>query len=66
MSGWLDNFNGPVGMMIGGGKGILRVARLDPLVNSDFLPVDVAIKAMLTAAWKRGLVTYGPVTSQLG
>ncbi|XP_031839480.1 putative fatty acyl-CoA reductase CG5065 [Nomia melanderi] len=55
--GWLDNFNGPVGMMIGGGKGILRVVRLDPKVNGDFLPVDVAIKAMLTAAWKRGLVT---------
>nr|XP_003707964.1 PREDICTED: putative fatty acyl-CoA reductase CG5065 [Megachile rotundata] len=57
MRGWLDNFNGPVGMLIGGGKGILRVTRVDPKVASDFLPVDVAIKAMLTCAWKRGSQT---------
>ncbi|XP_076657827.1 putative fatty acyl-CoA reductase CG5065 [Halictus rubicundus] len=56
-SGWLDNFNGPVGLMTGGGKGILRVIRVDPEVCCDFLPVDVAIRAMLIATWKRGLVT---------
>ncbi|XP_068974381.1 putative fatty acyl-CoA reductase CG5065 [Bombus flavifrons] len=55
--GWLDNFNGPVGMMVGGGKGILRVVRLEPNVAADFLPIDLAIKVMLTAAWKRGLET---------
>ncbi|XP_050584483.1 putative fatty acyl-CoA reductase CG5065 isoform X2 [Bombus affinis] len=55
--GWLDNFNGPVGMMVGGGKGILRVVRLEPNVAADFLPIDLAIKIMLTAAWKRGLET---------
>ncbi|XP_076178028.1 putative fatty acyl-CoA reductase CG5065 [Ptiloglossa arizonensis] len=57
VSGWLDNFNGPVGMLIGGGKGILRVSYTDPIASSDFLPVDVAIKGMLTATWKRGLET---------
>ncbi|XP_015435416.1 PREDICTED: putative fatty acyl-CoA reductase CG5065 [Dufourea novaeangliae] len=57
VSGWVDNFNGPVGIMVGGGKGILRVVCLDPFVASDFLPVDVTIKAMITAAWKRGLET---------
>lgn len=56
--GWLDNFNGPVGIMVGGGKGILRVVRLEPNVAADFLPIDLAIKVMLTAAWKRGLETY--------
>lgn len=58
ISGWLDNFNGPVGMLIGGGKGLLRVVCVDPTASSDYLPVDVAIKAMLTCAWKRGLQTY--------
>ncbi|XP_076750916.1 fatty acyl-CoA reductase 1 [Xylocopa sonorina] len=57
MSGWLDNFNGPVGMMVGGGKGILRVVCLEPNASADFIPVDLAIKVMLTAAWKRGLQT---------
>ncbi|XP_012256162.2 putative fatty acyl-CoA reductase CG5065 [Athalia rosae] len=57
VSGWLDNFNGPVGLMIGGGKGILRTVygRLDTL--TDFIPVDIAIKAMIACAWKRGIKT---------
>ncbi|XP_014207378.1 putative fatty acyl-CoA reductase CG5065 [Copidosoma floridanum] len=57
LGGWLDNFNGPVGLMIGGGKGVLRVTWLDGHKTADFIPVDVAIKAMITAAWKRGIVT---------
>ncbi|XP_017879692.1 putative fatty acyl-CoA reductase CG5065 [Ceratina calcarata] len=65
MTGWVDNFNGPVGMMIGGGKGILRVISAKPDICADFLPVDVAIKVMLLATWKRGLetVTKNPTTS---
>lgn len=58
MPGWIDNFNGPVGMMIGGGKGVLRILYGDKHLASDFIPVDVATKAMLTASWKRGLVPY--------
>ncbi|KOC68039.1 Putative fatty acyl-CoA reductase, partial [Habropoda laboriosa] len=57
MAGWLDNFNGPVGMLIGGGKGILRVARMHPDISGDYIPVDLAIKVMVTSAWKRGLLT---------
>ncbi|CAK9805522.1 Putative fatty acyl-CoA reductase CG5065 [Anthophora quadrimaculata] len=57
VSGWLDNFNGPVGMLIGGGKGILRIMRLKGDTASDFIPVDLAIKVMITATWKRGLQT---------
>ena len=56
--GWLDNFNGPVAIMIGGAKGILRVIQLKSDVCGDFLPVDLAIKIMIIAAWKRGLNTY--------
>ena len=56
--GWLDNFNGPVGMMIGGGKGVLRVLYADQKTKADFIPVDIAIKGMLTACWKRGIVPY--------
>lgn len=58
LKGWLDNFNGPVGMLVGGGKGILRVLFVDPIVTSDFMPVDVAIKAIIIAAWQRGIKTY--------
>lgn len=57
VGGWLDNFNGPVGMMVGGGKGLLRVTLFDGHKTADFIPVDVAIKAMITSTWKRGIVT---------
>ena len=57
MPGWLDNFNGPVGLMVLGGKGILRVTGGKPDVICDYIPVDVSTKATLTAAWKRGRVT---------
>lgn len=57
VKGWIDNFNGPIGMLIGGGKGILRVLWNDPSVILDFMPVDVAIKAMLIITWKRAIKT---------
>nr|QGV11525.1 FAR5 [Tetrastichus brontispae] len=57
MPGWLDNFNGPVGLMVGGGKGVLRVAYVSSNISADFMPVDVAIKAMIVSTWKRGSVT---------
>ncbi|KYQ54969.1 Fatty acyl-CoA reductase 1 [Trachymyrmex zeteki] len=55
--GWIDNFNGPVGMLVGGGKGILRVLWCDPNIVSDFMPVDATIKALIIATWKRGIKT---------
>lgn len=47
-----------MGLMIGGGKGVLRVILANPQILSDYIPVDVAIKAMIIAAWKRGIKTY--------
>lgn len=58
LAGWLDNFNGPVGMLVGGGKGVLRVLYVDPNITSDFMPVDVAIKAIIIVAWQRGIKPY--------
>lgn len=50
--GWIDNFNGPTGLLTACGLGIYRTCYGDPDVVSDFTPVDVAIKAMIVAAWK--------------
>ncbi|KAJ6639260.1 putative fatty acyl-CoA reductase [Pseudolycoriella hygida] len=52
--GWIDNFNGPVGLLIACALGILRTTHGDPDIVSDFTPVDTSIKAMIVAAWKRG------------
>lgn len=51
--GWVDNFNGPVGILVGSGIGITRTMYCDPNNVADFTPVDVCIKAMIIAAWKR-------------
>ncbi|KYN06164.1 Fatty acyl-CoA reductase 1 [Cyphomyrmex costatus] len=56
--GWLDNVYGPIGLFIGGGKGILRVACLNKNVNEDAVPVDIVIKAIIIVTWKIGLTTY--------
>lgn len=53
MPGWVDNFNGPTGLLIACGLGLLRTSYADPETVSDFTPVDTSIKAMIVAAWKR-------------
>lgn len=56
MPGWIDNFNGPTGLLLACGIGLLRTTCADPDVVSDFTPVDTSIKAMIVAAWRRGIV----------
>lgn len=56
--GWIDNFNGPVGLLIGGGKGVLRVVLAKPNAVQDYMPVDIAIKIMCVAAWEKARSRY--------
>lgn len=58
VKGWIDNFNGPTGLLVGGGKGILRVVYLDPTVNGDYMSVDIIVKMIIISVWRRGLKTY--------
>jgi fatty acyl-CoA reductase len=53
--GWVDNFNGPAGIMVAGGKGILRISYADPNAIADYVPVDVCTKFMLIAAWYKAV-----------
>uniref|UniRef100_A0A8C6SGV6 Fatty acyl-CoA reductase n=1 Tax=Neogobius melanostomus TaxID=47308 RepID=A0A8C6SGV6_9GOBI len=52
--GWIDNFNGPSGIFIAAGKGILRTMRASNNAVADLVPVDVVINATLSAAWFSG------------
>ncbi|XP_022053038.1 fatty acyl-CoA reductase 1 isoform X1 [Acanthochromis polyacanthus] len=52
--GWIDNFNGPSGIFIAAGKGILRTMRASNDAVADLVPVDVVINATLAAAWYSG------------
>ncbi|CAH2101749.1 unnamed protein product [Euphydryas editha] len=58
--GWIDNFNGPVGISIACGKGILRTIYSSPDIVSDYIPVDVAIKSFIAASWIRGTKKLEP------
>ncbi|XP_078113813.1 fatty acyl-CoA reductase 1 isoform X1 [Sander vitreus] len=52
--GWIDNYNGPSGIFIAAGKGILRTMRASNDAVADLVPVDVVINATLAAAWYSG------------
>ena len=41
--GWIDNFNGPTGLIIQAASGILRSIVVDSKSRADFIPVDVVI-----------------------
>lgn len=59
IAGWIDNFNGPIGIMIASGIGIFRTMHGDPEIASDYVPVDIAIKGLIIAAYKK--VVENPV-----
>lgn len=50
--GWVDNFNGPLGMLVACGIGLLRTNHADPDVKTDVIPVDVTVRSLLIAAYK--------------
>uniref|UniRef100_UPI00398EB732 fatty acyl-CoA reductase 1 isoform X4 n=1 Tax=Pristiophorus japonicus TaxID=55135 RepID=UPI00398EB732 len=49
--GWIDNFNGPSGLFIAAGKGILRTMRATNDAVADLIPVDVVVNLTLAAGW---------------
>jgi len=55
VKGWIDNFNGPIGFMVACGKGVTNTVLSNPDLMIDFMPVDISIKAMIVAAYHRGI-----------
>ena len=51
LPGWIDNINGPTGVIAGVAKGVLRVVRGDSELVADLIPVDFAINLMIAVAW---------------
>lgn len=52
VAGWVDNWNGPTGLIAASGKGFFRTMKGDPNATADFVPVDVVINLMIVAAWR--------------
>ncbi|EAT43246.1 AAEL005296-PA [Aedes aegypti] len=53
LPGWIDNFNGPTGLLVGMGTGVVRSGCIKLNNHINCIPVDVSIKAIIIAAWKR-------------
>jgi len=49
--GWVDNFNGPTGLLAAVGKGALRQMMGKHDGAADIIPVDTAINFFISAAW---------------
>lgn len=53
--GWIDNFNGPVGILVASGKGIMRSVYASPDTMADYVPCDTVVKGAILATWKKGV-----------
>jgi len=56
--GWIDNVYGPIGLLIGSGKGVVHVTCINKYTHKNIIPVDIVVKAVLVVIWKLGLIKY--------
>lgn len=50
--GWIENLNGPSGVMVGAGKGMLHVLSCGGTRRADMIPVDICIDTLVAVAWE--------------
>ncbi|XP_054164907.1 putative fatty acyl-CoA reductase CG5065 isoform X2 [Oppia nitens] len=51
LRGWVDNINGPTGLILASGKGVLRTMLFNSKACADLIPVDTVINLMISVAW---------------
>lgn len=52
--GWVDSLNGPIGIMVGGAKGVIRTMLCDGSHRSEVVPVDIAINGLVAIGYAVG------------
>lgn len=50
--GWVDNLNGPTGIFVAAGKGVLRTMLCDIKNKAETIPVDKAINTIIAISHK--------------
>nr|XP_033320820.1 putative fatty acyl-CoA reductase CG5065 [Megalopta genalis] len=55
LNGWVDNLNGPVGLLVGAGKGVIRSMHCNAGYHAEVVPVDLAINALISIAHKTAI-----------
>jgi alcohol-forming fatty acyl-CoA reductase len=51
LAGWVDNLNGPIGVMLGAGKGVIRSMLCNGENHAEVAPVDFVINGLIVIAW---------------
>lgn len=57
LPGWVDSLNGPIGLLVGAGKGVIRTMLVDEKNHAEVIPVDIVANALISMAWYRGTRT---------
>lgn len=57
MPGWVDNLNGPIGLMVGAGKGVIRSMHCYGYYHAEVIPVDIAINSIIVIGYSLGTMT---------
>lgn len=50
MEGWVDSLNGPMGVMIAAGKGVIRSMHCDGDCKAEIITVDYTVNALIIYA----------------
>ncbi|KAK9295142.1 hypothetical protein QLX08_010453 [Tetragonisca angustula] len=58
LPGWVDNLNGPVGLMVGAGKGVIRSMLCNGRYHAEVIPVDLAINALIAIGHRTATVRH--------
>ncbi|CAB3232268.1 unnamed protein product [Arctia plantaginis] len=53
--GWVQNLNGPSGVMVSAGKGLLHVVYCFKNKKTDMIPVDIAVDTLIAVGWETGI-----------
>lgn len=51
--GWVDSLNGPVGVLVAAGKGVIRSMLVEADNHAEIIPADICVNAVMVAAWHR-------------
>lgn len=71
LPGWVDNLNGPTGLLVAIGKGILRHMVYKSKASADIIPVDTVINLMIASVWftatqrPNGILVYNCTSGSL-
>jgi len=61
LPGWVENLNGPTGILAATGKGVMRTMFCNGDMVADFIPVDICINLMLSVAWRTATNPINPI-----